>query len=242
MEVLKPLFLGNFFGGELSEEEYEKLTFGYIPPYLRAGEADYFGTKWFDYRRLHPMQATFYFIHCYQKIYQEWYRRNIDEEESRFHKGTRNNFLQTSERTIWWRCRRFCDKYGIPYEFFIRSSVKRYFGNVEAKLHFPRPQALYTNTRGEEETVIKEWNDDTSLRYSADPYFTTIRWEGSQAQLDYENYIVSKLKTKRSAFDLILSDAVFNHHAIRLERAIVEFGLREVKRAVKTRQAELSYE
>ena len=54
----------DYFGSDLSVEDYERLRINHIQHSLALHEPALFDTKWFDYRFLHPTQATYLFAFC----------------------------------------------------------------------------------------------------------------------------------------------------------------------------------
>lgn len=88
------------------------------------GEADLFETKWFDYRDMHPLQATAVFTEEYKRQY-----ANImlthgreDFQSAPFNTGLKRvpfHDQSTANKTSLWKARQFADRYCVNYGYFI---------------------------------------------------------------------------------------------------------------------------
>ena len=67
METILPTWLGSFYGSDFSYDDYERITINKFWQ-LTRGTSNAMKSRWFDYQRLHPLQATYYFFDCYLKI------------------------------------------------------------------------------------------------------------------------------------------------------------------------------
>lgn len=239
MNIIKPDYLGKFYGDCFSEEIYKKLAENKFAPFVLAGERKYFLTKWFDYRRLHFLQATYYFIAVYNVFYKQWYKRTVNVERAPYALITKRDFVESTQRGDFMRCRRFCDRNGLPYDFFIINAIRHKVIDNDERLFFPRPSQICPSDRDEEEHYIRLWNYETKIRYAKDPFLKTPQWVGNPIQIGYENYIVKKIKQKRSAVDLILFNAIYTQQALRIERAFEEFDCSLVLDAMNLRRQQL---
>lgn len=93
--------------------EWDLLTAEKIPSL--TGEAELYATKWFDYRRMHPMQATFEFAHEYAEAHRHQYARRIDIHEAR---ALNLQPIEQGEKHLLelWKGRRMADQLGIRYK------------------------------------------------------------------------------------------------------------------------------
>lgn len=124
-----------------------------IPRTLLNKELKLFGKRWFDYRELHPVNATILFGYIYTAVVRKTIREHIDPALS---KVTRTGFVkdwypikdgdiftfdgrteQSQERqskrlnsTI--KARQFADSIMCPYDIFCKEMVRSiYFGHVD---------------------------------------------------------------------------------------------------------------
>lgn len=239
MKIIKPDYLGEFYGDNFSEEIYKELSEKKFAPFLLAGENKYYWTKWFDYRRLHFLQATYFFIAVYNVYYQQWYKKTVNVKTAPYALITKKDFLDSKQRGDFMRCRRFCDRCGLPYDFFLCNALRHSLIDTDERLYFPRPSQICPTDRDGEEYYLNLWQSETKIRYAKDPFLKTPQWICSPVQIDYENYIVRKIKQKRSAVDLILFNAIYTQQALRIERAFEEFDRSLVLDAMNLRRQQL---
>lgn len=110
------------------------------------GEADLFETKWFDYRDMHPLQATAVFTEEYKRQY-----ANImlthgreDFQSAPFSTGLKRVPFQdqsAANKTSIWKARQFADRYCVNYGYFIGTVLSIAASRLWDKL--PRPQHLW---------------------------------------------------------------------------------------------------
>jgi hypothetical protein len=129
----------------VSEGDIFALT--HIDPEVLAVELECFSLKWFDYRHLHPAQATQYFGRIFNKIRAEVHGREIDESESKWMARYAHSFrLDTqSPRNIkgFWRARQVADLIGMKYEVFCRAAIN-YLRSQRSWSRIPSPSQLYS--------------------------------------------------------------------------------------------------
>jgi len=247
----EPNWLGPYPGSELSRQDCEVLTVQNIPHKLLKEESALMQTKWFDYRRLHPMHATFYFLECYKDAYQGFIRAAVNAEaapyslpcatkeykmvkSSKTGRMVKSNFviregltfIDSRERLSFWKLRQLADRIGIRYDFFLNQAMKWYREQCfrSGKVHAPRPSHIATN----EEllaTVMLAWEGEleTRLQIPKDPIFSTIKFVGSPLQLSYERFAIEQVgKYRHQRFSL--SSLIYKHDAIRITEAIKHFG------------------
>lgn len=110
------------------------------------GEAELFETKWFDYRDMHPLQATAVFTEEYKRQY-----ANImlthgreDFQSALYSTGLKRIPYQeqsAANKTSLWKARQFADRYCVNYGFFIGTVLSIAASRLWDKL--PRPQHLW---------------------------------------------------------------------------------------------------
>jgi hypothetical protein len=233
MKILLPKFLGKFHGDSWTEKEYDAATLANFSDSAREKESDYFQTKWFDYRRLHPLQATFYWLWCYQDAYQDYIHKYVDMES--YEKGIRSDFLNSKEKNAIWRARRYCDRNGIPYDVFIRTRFQQKEDEWRAKNFFPRPKDMLPSLglTVEEESACCNWEEPLIIRWAVDPIYQINAWRGLECQLAYEYYLVEKMQQRRCKAFLghVLHTAIYVRKQLRIETAILNFGIDPVREA-----------
>lgn len=115
--------LGEFKGQGKTVAEYDRIALSLIKPSHLKIEDELFGTKWFDYRMLHPTEATFYFAHVYLQILREQWARDVDYREAEHRASLPDNrviFKEPKAANNWWKARQAADACGARYSVFIR--------------------------------------------------------------------------------------------------------------------------
>tara|TARA_R110002074_G_scaffold86408_2_gene190817 strand:- start:5851 stop:6414 length:564 start_codon:yes stop_codon:yes gene_type:complete len=99
-------------------------TIGLSSPLL-SDEAELFDKKWFDYRFMHPLEATFNFALAYTKVYPRYgaLRHGTVDAEKRLTVKSYNGICDPcaqSEKVLsaLWKARKAADELGIPYEIY----------------------------------------------------------------------------------------------------------------------------
>lgn len=131
------------FGQDLDLIGYEVLAMQNIDPKYLKLDAGLFESKWWDYRSLHPVAATYLFAHEYNKAYQFIVKRCRDLERGQYMKGFKGkDIFEGKEALTFWKARQNADRLGIRYDFYIMKALlwaeDRNWRNI------PRPIHLYS--------------------------------------------------------------------------------------------------
>jgi len=233
------IWLGSFFGANLGFLNYEVLTIQHIPKKELKDEAALMRTKWFDYRRLHPMQATYLFAECYNRAYGDFMATCVDKGMRAMRGFKGKDFLEHREKLSIWRLRQLCDKLGIRYDFFLRHAMRWYalrtfnvHRGEKISLVGPRPSQIASKDDLITDVMLA-WEDaqKTSLQTACDPYYRVTNYIGSEDQRAYEDFIVAQIKTRRHRH-YSLHAALYIYDAVRVEEAIRQFGAECVEKAI----------
>lgn len=230
----RPTWLGNFFGGNLGFLNYEVLTIQHINHKEARIEPELMATKWFDYRRLHPMQATYYFVKCYNDAYRDFYRKAVNAGAAPFVRGIKDHdFLDAKEKMTFWRLRQNCDKVGLPYDFFLRFGMSKHHRTIgDGKVYAPRPTMFVKNEELFADALIA-WEEaqQASLRIACDPYYRTSNYTGSRDQQAHEAFVVGQIMRRRVPH-YALHAALYLFDVVRIEEALRRFDEHVVNAAI----------
>lgn len=219
----------DYFGCDLDRKAYEMRSLK-IDPAHREGEADLVQSRWFDYSRLLPAQATYLFAHHYKEQTRRFVEEFIDiRTAEKFRAFTPNDIFMGRDMTAMWLARRIPDKYGIPYEFAMRFAQKR---AIERAYHrLPRPNQLY----GEEyELDLRDaWNDALTwaLRYSREPNFKASASTGSPVQKRHQAFVIGQIKSRPTPHHNLLG-RMFHEDVLNPQMAADEFPEDTLPRAI----------
>lgn len=226
---------GAFIGADMQFDDCEAIAIKHAPRKLRDREAALFGTKWFDYRRLHAVQATYLFVHYYNVAYGDFLRQTRDVN-LRFAKAIKGGdvFRQNDgkghrDRLAFWRLRQRADEYGIRYDFFVRAAMTCFI--EDGWINAPRPSHVDSDEIALR--VLDAWTRDCRerLQWARHPFYSVAQWRGHPDQRAYEDSIVQAIlrkPTKRFG----IHAAVYERQALRIERAVMEFAEDDVSDAI----------
>lgn len=217
----EPTWLEPFKGSTHSWLDCEILTLERVDPVLRESAWEATDEIWFDYVRLHPLKAFYWFCHCYSKAYGRYLEQNINLD-LRFSRGLKGDPLDSRELRQLMAIKREADKRCIPYDFWLQELFKHF-----ASIGWTRPPRPAHMAKAETAQIVVEqaWENRIMeyTKYASDPWYLVQNWEGHQHQRRYEDWIVGNLQL-RTHKEYGLSYALYEHGALRIERAIYEFG------------------
>lgn len=146
-------WLEPFFGKEKDIAECEGLMLT-IPEELRGSEIELYSSKWFDYRGLHPVKATYFFAHCFDVGYRRAYAATRDFETSKTIKPFMvDDPFRSGDIIGLWRARQTCDNIGVSYEFYVSHALKVCYEGGWRRI--PRPNQIYSDAMIDE--VVAAW-------------------------------------------------------------------------------------
>ena len=178
-------------------KECDLWTIDLIDAKLYAAEPDLMTTKWFDYRHLHPMQATDYFAQVYRAVYREYSRRNRDVDEPT--NGISNDILRAKPAVLTglWKARQHADQGCIPYDIYIRAAFK--WSNDAIWQRLPRPTQLYSKPCLE--FIHQRWSmyQEVSLPLPRSETYSSEFYAEREHQIKFYIWVAQIVSQKRSA-------------------------------------------
>lgn len=152
--------VGDFYGSTLTDAECERLLIERFGAGDRAfkkhfkKELQLYQTKWFDYRLLHPVVATYLYAAEFQRTFKKYYAKTIDHEKAQYMKGFSGGDAWAAKNSGGFiKGRQQADLMGIPYWFYIERAYEWLYRKKWK--HIPRQTHLYS----EEviQFVAEEW-------------------------------------------------------------------------------------
>lgn len=161
-------FFGDFAGGELDILACEALLRTRWSPAELKREPELMRTKWWDYRLVHPVHATYLFASVLDRELRAIIRTYLDDTPARRTNGGRvldwhmikegDVFEPPADprRVGYWkrktlgliRARQTADADGIPYDLFCREGLRHYYlgagSYLLARSRIPEPNLLYS--------------------------------------------------------------------------------------------------
>lgn len=202
----------DYYGQHLNHTDCEMLAVARINPNFRKRESALLRTKWFDYRLLHPVKATYLYAAQYRSAVQLMYGRTKDIRGAGEVKAfTPEDVFQCGELVSFWRARQELDALGVRYEFGLRFAMNKYINN--GWRFFPRPNQML----GEELLLdIRDaWAEECAIRLqiAEAPDFRAGQFVGSPAQIAYREWLlecVRRRANKIGALATLLKEGIID--------------------------------
>lgn len=209
------------FGLDTGRDEAALIVKRWIKNEWADVEAALYRGKWFDYRFMNPVQATYLYAHEFVKAYKQAFATNIDTETARFvrpldvermfvqpepkqdetEKEFRKRVASHKMRTTGiWRGRMVADAMGMPYPIYLDRALHwtlRYW----QQRHLPRPQQLYSDLVVDRATI--DWEE----RQQAEFFYSTLPQYKNAAYAE-----ASELIANNDRFDGAILHAQNEHH------------------------------
>jgi hypothetical protein len=194
------------YGLDTSADDAARLMFQFINnDWIKVETALYTG-KWFDYRFLNPVQATYLYAHHFVRCYRAAFSRNIDSikgpnirivlDEDMFHirEGATKKDVARRKQQIsgLWRGRQVADAMGMPYDVYLDRAFHwtlRYW----QQRHLPRAQQLYGDIATDRAAIDWDEYQNHKLYFSRLPQYQNTAYEAITAQMndgDFEGKIL----------------------------------------------------
>jgi hypothetical protein len=219
----------NWFGQDKSRDACDVLALCSIPQKFRDNEADLRGSRWFDYRQMNPVEATYLFAGEYRQATKTWHAKVRDLPSAERARGfVPDDLFASKELIAMWLARQAADKIGCKYDFFLNYAFKNF--TERGWRWLPRPNQLYA-----EELVLDietGWRVEcaASLQLASDPFYHADAYAGLPEQDAYHEYVVAQIKQREHHY-LTLSSVVYARKALPEAVALVHFPEAVVKRA-----------
>lgn len=180
----------------------------YIDPEVLVVESECYALKWFDYKHLHPAQATQYFGRVFNKVRAEIHGREIDDGEARWMTRHAHSFrLDTqSSRNIkaFWRARQVADLIGMKYEIFCRAAIN-YLRNQKSWNRMPSPSQLYS--KDVTQACVVAWEHELKAQLMHPRSKLLMSDSDAWFKADFDRWYIQQIRA-RSNWRELLADAV----------------------------------
>lgn len=225
---------------KLTTEQLDALAIAKVSPKLFKEESSLYATKWWDYRGMHPVEATYEFAKEYIVAYRRVMKRRVEQEvAARLYpvKGTKDIFVDAEkiQLTGFWKARQMADRIGCPYSFYCSEALL--YGDKRDWAFLPKPTQLYSTERKFEtdpslvEAVEAAWQAKKadSVVYSSLSLFELANYNALRIQVEHQESIVRQIQCKKHKQHLLLAQFVFTKPMISYERAVEAFGTEVVE-------------
>lgn len=223
---------GSYFGADLTDIECQAIGLQCIPDIKRwKGEARLYRTKWFDYRQLSEIKATYLFAEYYRRAYRRLMCRKIGIERGQYSKGFRGDDifkLKKVEYTGFWKARRMADSLGIPYDFYCNAAMTWSLESLWVRP--PRPTQLYSEKILTH--ITEKWDSEVSaaIWQPLSDFYQLDNYVKHPDQDAFQNWLCDRIETKPNK-DMALANYIEFNPLLTKEIAIDRFGEELVNKA-----------
>lgn len=189
-----------YLNHNLTITERDEFAFRMIPDKKWRDQERYCRNHcWFDYRFLHPFDATMVYVAAFNTVYREFYRSNRDYRAAEHLRIVEpddmiNNVEHYRKAIIGcWRGRMLADQFGMPYDSYIRDAMDIRLSYWKQR-YLPQPMLLYGPMIVEkmEERWIRR--QKTRMHFSSHPNYSTEWYIGTAAQNDHHEWLFEQVK------------------------------------------------
>lgn len=178
-------------------------------------ELGLYSTKWFDYRHLHPLEATATYMDAWNSvqpaIYDEYFGRNTNR---RFKYPLGKDIaidLECDEKARkhikgCWRGRQCADALCMPYPDYIRAALEMRLKGWKQRF-FPPATMLYKPEIVDKVEARWEEMRQTRLYFPNNWRYKTAHYVGTPHQKDCHQFLVDQARSRQNSAPLV-ADAV----------------------------------
>lgn len=190
------------YGPDFGADACEEIAFTRIDKKWLKLELNLFSSKWFDYRFMHPVHATYRYAADYDRAFRQMYAANFDRRASEFYRIFKTDDIFAA-RTPWltglWKGRQVADALGMPYPIYLSMAfdrVTRYW-----KQAFP-PQPGHVNPQNEGDVaeLAEKWtaHQAANLIHGTHPLFHNDNYTGAPAQNAHHEWLFEQMMLREN--------------------------------------------
>lgn len=196
-----------FYGEHLTDDDCELLALTQIHHSHLEQEAQAMQNKWFDYRLMPHVKATYLFAREFNIAYQRFFAETRDKETAKMIRGINtDDVFKSRDKTTIHLARQAFDLIGVRYNFGLAFAMRRFLERGWRSM--PRPNQLY----GDEllADLADAWAEECKVRLQIpkNPYFLAENYEGSRIQNEYNEWLVGQIKMRQNPH-LALGNALY---------------------------------
>ena len=229
----------------MNHTELDHQAIAFIDPKLLKIESELYGSKWWDYRLMHPVTATRAFMKAYVDAVKNYLKKQIDLYIGMNARVLKQEdlFLETKTTiTGLWKARQIADKHGIPYEFWCNRAMD--YADECCWPYYPKPSHLYSEKVKETagslegismvEFVVSKWEEwrRANTLLSSDEFYQPSQYVEHIYQKAHLESLVKQIK-RSSQPEFALAIHIFEKQRMSIEQASEFFETSIITRAKK---------
>lgn len=220
------------YGLDKSLDECDEI-YWHLDAKVRKDDTYLFTLKWFDYRFMHSVHATYLFADAYRTAYREAFKVNFDHERGEYVSGLKGQDIfdftkkRTNDMTGFVRARQYADMMGMPYIEYTRIAVD--WAMRRTRKFLPRPCHLYNFSLL---TAIQEtWRDRKAgkIYVATDPLFKNEAYQSLQHQDAHHEWLLQQAALRANA-DHYLARMLYDEDVLLESKVAARFGAETIDR------------
>ncbi len=212
------------FGTDLTWDQYDRLMYERVTAKWVEFERELFRAKWFDYRFMHPVAATYVAVHHYERAYRQAYARNVSRGAAEYIRVRKAADLFECPKMYIagvWRARQMADAIGAPYDFAFEAAIRhtlRYW----KREYLPRPEQIFHDRVCD--AVVKEWGDAkrAKLIHSTHFEYRTHQYVGTRDQNDHHEHLMELATLRHDPAPPLTR--FYDEELLPIEKIVARFG------------------
>lgn len=177
----------------LSHKEADALALR-VPVEFRREEVSLIPTRWWDYRLLHPTNATYLFAQHYEDAHRAWWHRHIDVDKAAKQKLWHVDLFEHRDLVAIWQARQAADRLALPYKFTCAFALER---SLQRQFrHLIRPNQMY----GEEYEydLLAAWKDanQRGLVLPDSDFYKVAHYSNHPFQNEYRTMLIQAVNDR----------------------------------------------
>ena len=216
------------YGIETTREMGEVIAHSILPKW-RPFEVSLMQTKWFDYRQLTPVQATYLFAHYYRDAFKRFFRMHVNHASAEYVKPLKDEDLFKNKQVTvsgLWRARQHADAMGVPYEEYLADAFERAMKTQRERL--PLTTQLYTDNVLEFVQERWEQRQRAKLYVAESDLYRNDNYLGLTAQDAHHEWLFAQAEKRPNRIE-ILNDLIYRREKLPEEKMIARYEPDQVK-------------
>jgi hypothetical protein len=195
------------FGQNFDIYKYDELQFLNVRKDWQEYEVMLFGSKWFDYRFMHPVRATYLYAYEFERAYRSSFRSTIDHRAADHIRVFKKSDLFECDKTVIsgiWRGRQHADALCMPYNLYVTLALEALLRHWNRN-HLPRPTQIYSAEVCA--AVSSEWKrrQEVQVFYSTHHAYRAQNYIGSRDQNDHHEWLLHLASKRQNPVHLLIN-------------------------------------
>lgn len=199
-------------------KDLDHKTILFVDSKLLAEECSLYASKWWDYKPLHPLEATYEYAEQFKLAVKRSIRKRKCIWMGLNYKGLKeDDFLLCSKSVITglWKGRQMADRHGIPYDFYCSEAIR--YSEQRNYTFIPHPNQMYKvrSTYKKDVSMVTHIVDAwvtaniNRLFYAQSKFYSIDAYQRNRHWVEHQLYLVDLINTRSIPKYLIIGDLVY---------------------------------